>query len=123
MGKLLNVAFGAMLAATSFSTSANAAKFTGEDVLKYCVSDRPNAPPGDRYEQDMVVACWANMLATIETAVLMGDESLICLPSGILAPDILLATVKYLKANPKQAKERASRAYVTVLAQKWPCRK
>ena len=111
------------LFATGYPAQANATRFTGDDVLKYCVSSKPNQTANPGYDQDMTVYCWANFHATLATALMLVGDKQICLPKGTASTDVLFAAVNYLKSHPEDRGETASSIYVVVMKLQWPCHK
>lgn len=111
-----------IVAPSSVSSSGKAGDFTGEDFTHYCVTTDPDAPAGDRHEQEMVVYCHGYMEAVITMVGIMNGKE-VCLPENSTPKDIYGATLEYLQQHPDHKSFRLAGTVIDAAMTKWPCPK
>jgi hypothetical protein len=104
-----------------FQAHGKAGVFTGEDFLRYCVSEKPNSTPATRDENDHVIFCLGYLEGAV--AMLIGVDRLkYCLPDNAAPGDIVVATVTWLKSHPDRKQNLAAASILNAVIEKWPCR-
>ena len=112
-----------MLVAVQFGASAAMAKageWTGNDLIRFCTSDKPNAKAKDRDEEDRVTYCAGYWEATV-TSIYMFDGRWACVPPKTTPADLLFATVEWLRRHPDQKQYLAASDAFAAVHAKWPC--
>ena len=119
--RLLVLTVAAIISMASVSpVSAKVGEWTGDDLLKYCVSNDPNNSPKTRDENDLIVYCYGYVEGTIVSALIF-DGKLFCLPKGLTPADMLMTTVNFFLAHPEQKRYTAASSMFAAARERWPC--
>lgn len=102
------------------SANAKAGALTGEDFLRYCVTDDPDKPAADQYEQEMITYCSGYMEGII-TALVMLPRETTCIPKGAAPADIYGATISFLRNHEDQKSELLGAVILAAARAQWGC--
>ena len=99
---------------------AKGGEWTGDDLVKYCTSDKPNARAKDKDEEDRVTYCLGYLEAMLTTIYLLNGK-VACIPEETKKGTIVVAIVSWLKKHPDQGQYLAAGSGFLATREKWPC--
>lgn len=105
----------------SVSTSAKVGKFSGEDFLRQCTTNKPDQPPENKEEQEMAVYCVGYIEGAI-TVILAQDGQSFCIPQNTTPADLIRATFTFMQDHPDQQQNLFGSVILAAVLDRWPCK-